>query len=149
MATRNLARTVVERGRAKWFREMERWGTRAERQAARQVLSRVHSIDDALEADSIEPRWADWEDGFNDSLAVAERFLQANAGRLWDDVYSELCRKYDRNTTKGRHLIDLHITSHMVEMPENDHRWMYRAHYSGAWVDERGILQYTQRKRWW
>jgi hypothetical protein len=149
MATRNLARTVVERGKSKVFREMEAFHHRSERQAARRVLARINSIDDAIEAPVVEKRHQDWDGGFADSLAVAERFLRSRAGQPWDKVYSELCSKYDRNTTKGRHLIDLHIVQSMV--PHHARlRWPWAPFppAAGAWVDRHGILRYTQRKRW-
>ncbi len=146
MATRNLARTVVERGRSKSTRDMEAFHHRSERQAARRVLARIQTIDDAIEAPVVEERRQDWDDGFADSLSVAERFLQARAGRPWDDVYSELCSKYDRNTTKGRHLIDLHIIR-MVERPKWP--WVPFPPRSGAWVDEHGILRFKQYEKWW
>lgn len=42
---------------------------------------------------------------FSDHLGPLRRLLRSKVGQPWDDVYSELCRRLDRNTVTGRHVI--------------------------------------------
>lgn len=143
MATRNLARSAVEGGRR--GRDMEKWDTRAERQATRLHLHRV----DAAAAEELGPAplrkesW--WGENLTDKLKPAERYLQANAGRPWNDVWSELCRRYDRRNLKGWHL-RRHIERHMVYGCEGHHAWPWASYTDGARVDDDGILRYRQRR---
>lgn len=148
MATRNLARTVTEGGRAGRWRE--RYSTRVERQQFRRYL-RVTSADEALDLGVRPERRNDyWGTSFTDRLKPVERFLAARAGRPWDDVFSELCSKFDRRSLLGWHLIDGHVLRHLVGFSASSGRYYLSfPPRSGAWVDERGILRYTQRKRWW
>jgi hypothetical protein len=156
MATRNLARTVVEGGRK--GRYIERVFTRSQRKRTKQQLQGITCARDADESigvmGKVYPDRCDhwWGTDFADRLTAVERYLQKNAGRPWNKVFSELCSKYDRRSLKGWHMIDGHIKSHMVDRVDND-RFRYGRDGSypighGAWVDEHGILRYTQRKRW-
>lgn len=147
MATKNLARSAVEGGRK--GRDMERWQTRAERQAVRIQLCGIRSVDDALDAGLLPPRWQDWDSGFTDKLNPTERFLRSRAGRPWNDVYSELCRRYDRRSLKGYHLVSAHIDRSMVGGHGHRWHWPFGASDYGPRVDEHGILRYTQKRRWW
>lgn len=141
MATKNLSRTVVEGGRR--GRYGERYVDRRVKRAVKAQLARG-------EEDPIEPvaTWVTSE--FSDRLAPVERFLQSNKGRPWNKVYSELCKKFDRRTLKGYHLLSAHVDRHMVDGHGlGAERAAYRRlHSYGAWVDRNGILRYTQRRRW-
>jgi hypothetical protein len=155
MATRNLARTVVEGGRKGRF--IERVFTRSQRKLTRQQLHGIDCARDAEESFAVmgkvypdrRDHW--WGTDFADRLTAVERYLQANAGRPWNKVFSELCSKYDRRSLKGWHMIDGHINNHMVAKPGK--RFLFGgSNYpprSGAWVDAHGILRYTQRTKWW
>ncbi len=153
MATRNLARTVVEGGRK--GRDYDRWGTRIERRNSKHQLQRIETGRDAEESYALQGkvcpgRRNEWGTSFSDRLTAVERYLQANAGRPWDKVFSELCSKYDRRSLKGWHMIDGHVKDHMVRLPGAMYLFGGSAYppSSGAWVDHHGILRYTQRKRW-
>ena len=145
MATRNLARTVVEGGRH--GRDDERAFTRSQRKGTKQQLYGITSARDADESyavmGTVYPERHGWAGtSFADRFKAVERYLQTNAGRPWNKVFSELCSKYDRRSVKGWHLIDGHLLRHMVRPSEGG------PPTSGAWVDRHGILRYTQWKRW-
>jgi len=43
-----------------------------------------------------------WREGRKLHLTPLNRFLQKSVGRKWDDLYSEVCRKFDKRTPEGR-----------------------------------------------
>lgn len=133
MATRDLARSAVEGGRR--GRDMEYWDSRSNRQRARITLASVRTLEDAWHAEPEEFTSGCWGSEFTDQLNPTRRFLEARAGRPWNAVWSELCRRYDRRTLKGWHLLR-HVKLQLIE-----------GRY-GARVDEHGILRYRQRRPW-
>lgn len=144
MATRNLARSLVEGGRR--GRYSERYALRAERRHIKEWLGSIGSVEEAEEASRVEPGWCHkgWGSEFSDRFAPVERFLEANAGRPWNRVYSVLCGRFDRRTLKGWHLLR-HVDRHMV----NGHGHYGRPWRSlwGASVGLDGILRYRRRTR--
>lgn len=136
MATKKLSRTVVEGGRR------GRWGERyLDRRHKREIGRKLRQGDE----DPVESP-APWvTSDFSDKLKPLYRYLQANAGRPWDKVYSELCARYDRRTLKGWHLLSGHVDRYTVEGHGRGWAHLFR---DGAWVDRHGILRYTQHKRW-
>jgi hypothetical protein len=129
MATRNLARTIIERGQHR------------QEQAARRLFRRQgrHQRFDA-EGDLVvgRERRADrkW---FIDHLNPLVRWLASRTGRGWRHVHRELCAMQDGCTLRGRHLRE-HV------------RWLVdvRPHPGGAgtfFVDRRGILRRWPRGR--
>lgn len=140
MATKKLSRTVVEGGRR------GRW---EERYVDRRVRRKVKAQLARGEEDPIEPAASHVSSEFSDRLQPIHRFLQANRGRPWDKVYGELCKRFDRRTLKGFHLLSGHIDRHMVTgHGDRDMSVAYPSKPVGPWIDRHGILRYTQRKRW-
>lgn len=45
---------------------------------------------------------ADAKDDGGYSYVYAQRWLKAQVGRLWDDVYSDVCRRFDARSYRGR-----------------------------------------------
>jgi len=143
MATRNLARSVVEGGRA--GRAMDYWNQRAERQAIRVYLKRIRSEEDATDAGPDPIRDPEYWTTMGDRFSQTERFMASRAGRPWNDVYSELCRRYDRRTLKGWHFLR-HVERDIVTQYNSPYR-LFCLPVSGAFVDAQGILRFKQRKR--
>lgn len=52
---------------------------------------------------------------FSDHLAPLRRLLRSKVGQHWDDVYSELCQRLNRNSVTGQHVI-----SHIWDFVERD-----------------------------
>lgn len=81
-----------------------------------------------------------------DRLAPLKRFLEANCGRPWADVYSEICKVADHRSIRGYHLRQ-HVWQYVV--PSN--HGGYRRHYGPFFVDIDGTLQkekqYTAEER--
>jgi hypothetical protein len=153
MATKNIARSAVEGGRAGRFTEKVK--TRSQR---RKVRAMLHGQDatgqdavDKFERRSAPIREKAWDGGFRDKLAPLHRWLQKNAGRPWNKVYSELCARFDRRSLKGWHLLSAHVDVYTVighgpALP--GWRVNQPAYTSGPYVDRHGILRYRQYRRW-
>lgn len=107
MSTKNLARTVIEAGRARWNRAARRHSNASER-AWERVTSHKLLTATELEAVIYRPRDKVCRDQ-RDRLAPAERWLRSQAGRPWAKVRSELFARFDARTTQGRHLIFDHV----------------------------------------
>jgi hypothetical protein len=50
---------------------------------------------------------------FNEHLGPLRRFLDANVGRPWDKVYSEICRHVDRGNVVQKHILT-HLFDYVV-----------------------------------
>src|SRR5688500_11192928 len=49
------------------------------------------------------PKW------LNENLAPLRRFLRSRCGRPWDEVYSEICQRINRDSA-----VQLHIWQHLM-----------------------------------
>ncbi|HEV8245813.1 MAG TPA: hypothetical protein VGP93_08590, partial [Polyangiaceae bacterium] len=97
MATKNLARTVIEGGRARYNRFRRRHSNGVERTHAHVLereLCRACELDDVV----FEPR-EHVQRGFHDKLGPARRWLCSQVGRPWDKVRGELFMRFDARTT--------------------------------------------------
>ena len=95
MATRNLARTVIEAGRTSGSKHDRRQRRRLDRRDARQYcrIARLSDDEGIAELDSAPvsvPGYISQED----KLGPALRWMRSKCGQLWDDVYSELSQKF-------------------------------------------------------
>lgn len=80
----------------------------------------------------------------NDRLAPLEKFLEKNAGRPWNDVYSEIREHCDTRSTRGQHLWE-HVHSSV-----RDHYYHHsHSSFRGAYIDDDGILQYKSSRRYY
>lgn len=107
MSTKNMARTIVEGGRATgWEARCE---TRAERRRAH-ILTHAAKFDAEVFEETPAPRRRSIRPEFRDRLGPLYRWIFKQQGRLWDDCYAEMASKFDARTTKGRHLLRDHLT---------------------------------------
>lgn len=79
-----------------------------------------------------------------DRLAPLRKFLAANCGRPWADVYREICEFADSRTIRGYHLRQ-HVWNFVV--PSN-YDVGHRRRYGPFFVDADGTLQ-KERPRVW
>lgn len=145
MATKNLARTIVEGGRAQHMRYAEKYYTRSERRRTSDFLRRVMYNHDLWDSEPVPIRKHDYKD-FADKTAALNRFLRTHCGRPWDQVWSTLCRNHDSRTLKGWHLVRDHA-QRLVERADT-----HRAKHASFVIDAEGNLRegykgYT-RSRW-
>jgi hypothetical protein len=132
MSTKNLARTVIEGGRA-WHNCWERRHSNGlERSREAQTSARLRT---AIELEELvyRPRPKVYA-CFRDKLGPAERWLAAQAGRPWSKVRSELVQRFDARTTAGRHI----LYDHLLPSVEVYRRPFVSAKFT---VDRAGILK--------
>ncbi|MFN0246427.1 MAG: hypothetical protein ACKV2T_05940 [Kofleriaceae bacterium] len=136
LSRKNLSRTVIEGGRRysnSYFRRASHGTARAR---TRDWLD--HIIDDVDGADATDPRpLPRVQKQFHDKLGPAQRWLDAQAGRPWNKVYSELRTKFDSRTLAGKHIVDDHMIGMVRRAGESTHYWSNRT----LVVDRDGILR--------
>lgn len=140
MSTKNLARTVIEGGRARYNKFERRHSTAVER-------SHAHQLEKALlrdvDADTcFVPRQPVYQ-GFSDKLSPAFRWLRSRAGRPWDKVRSELLARFDTRTTAGRHIVFDHLLAELSQAPSPRFARQRRFALSAG-----GLLLYRGRERY-
>ena len=135
MATRNLARTVVEGGRPHSNHIERDEATRAERHAVATFCNRARKDVDASLETALPLRKRVYRE-FADKLAPARRWLRSRVGRPWDETRSVLCRRFDRRKLKNWHLMDVH----MLRDVEGYYRYSFD-------VDANGLLTYPDGSR--
>jgi len=153
MATKRLSRTVLEGGSLGSYNWECVHYTRVERQKSRIELRRVAKGD--IEPDEyvgIE-RKNPWSgEKFTDHLSPLYGYLRKNAGRAWNDVYSDLAAQFDVRSLAGYHVFVQHIQREVCDwydviddVPGSVKNGTYRdMHY----VDADGILRFQQGKTW-
>ena len=150
MSTKNLARTVIEGGRtgySKWDRKR-----RAQKHRVRQHGIRKRLLTDLEYATALfdDDGFFDWDAiSHADRVNPCKRFLVSRVGRPWNDVYSEIRRKFDRRTLPGRHVVEDHLLRE-VELHERDSLGnLINPAYEHFYVDAGGILRHNPRRRRW
>lgn len=79
--------------------------------SARRKWQRI-PIDEGPRAEAIKERWRQSKAGMkslNENLAPLMRFLRRRIGRPWDEVYSEICERINRDSA-----VQLHIWQHLM-----------------------------------
>ncbi len=147
MSTKNLARTVIEGGR--YYRNCwERRQSHADERAALRVWMEQARADAEVAEARPAPRRKHVHRMFHDKLPPAERWLAAQVGRPWDDVYAELKERFDPRTTAGRHIVYDHMLGWVLGVGTHAHERYSRAPFT---LDERGRLMaspgYTRRRK--
>lgn len=162
MSRKRLSRTVIEGGRVgrnKWER---RHSHNEERTSERDYCQRVSKDPECYDEEQIVEKNYIYKE-FRDKLGPMYRWLYAQVGRPWNDVYSEVKTKFDDRTTAGRHIVNDHL-KRSVTLPNDPYQVAYPGGYSGYsdtgdtltsysqndfYVDEEGTLKvktYVSRK---
>lgn len=106
MATKNLARTVIEGGRSHWHKFERRRLTRCDRHRSR-VCARLAARDpdgdrEFLSRQTLRRRHFD-------RLSAAERWLASFVGQPWNTVRARIARNFDTRTVAGQHIVFDHL----------------------------------------
>ncbi len=131
MSTKNLARTVIEGGRAGYSKYKRRNTLQKMRtKNARVCYDMLRGYLDPDEATwPARGRGFDLEIAHADKVNPCDRFLLSRVGRHWNDVRSEICRRFDRRTLAGMHV----VTSHLLHVEDGRSRHVR--------IDGNGILR--------
>lgn len=153
MSTKNLARTVIERGRVGHNKYERRQSNKEQRATERAYLTEIRKDPEGFDECMLEER-SPVSKEFNDHLRPMYRWLQAQVGREWSIVRSEVFQKFDTKTTAGRHITFDHLLSSVVETKSGwdkhgrfaeDHAYYSQRHPS-FYVDENDTLCTGQQK---
>lgn len=137
MATKNLARTIIEGGRARYNKWERNYSHKEERALTREYFARARELEDGCEALSIGRRPKVYK-GFRDKLGAPRRWLRSQVGRPWDKVRSEIFSRFNPRSLAGQHIIFDHLLEEVVIHDVHD-RW--RGWRSNLYVDRHGILR--------
>lgn len=110
MSRKNLSRTVIEGGRYDGNKTDRYISNAKERARVKNYIQEVTLDMENYEEYDVEPREHVYK-GFKDKLGPMYRWLQAQVGRPWDEVRSEVAEKFDTRTTAGRHIVHDHLLS--------------------------------------
>lgn len=144
MATKNLARTVVEGGRTGHSKFERQCFMRQERRATRNFLRLVRQDQLYFEERPVPIRQRAYK-SFADKLSPAYRWLDSRVGKEWDQSHSALFRKFDTRTIAGRHIVFSHMLS-SVNSASDDHAF-FRYSQPKYIVDSNGVLTHGRRHR--
>lgn len=162
MASRNLARTVVEGGHPNWYKHDVAFLRRKERQRERRFCKKLLADPELWdEQPPLLTEKSGWWDNKHDHYAASvDKWLQAQSGRRWDEILSELTNTYD--TRKTRNYILLERICGMVCLIAHSngetcwHRFMVedgilktnRSHWRVRWWREKRLVSDEQLRDW-
>jgi hypothetical protein len=148
MSTKNLARTVIEGGRARYNKWARRHSHAQERFQERMVSSRLLSAIE-LAGDFVYAKRENVGRDFDDKLRPAERWLGSQVGRPWNKVRSELFARFDLRTTAGRHIVFCHLLPSVdLEIPRPGSRADFTVDAHGILRRKRRTLRVPKPKPW-
>ena len=140
MSTKNLARTVIEGGRSSYNKWERRESNASLRVANRSYQSALRDPEVAWAKTA--PERTKVRRDFADKLGPIRRWLDRSCGRPWDEVRSEIFRRFDVRTLAGRHIVFDHLLAevavHAIPQP-----YVYERYH----VDARGLLRQSTGNR--
>jgi hypothetical protein len=143
MATKNLARTVIEGGRCGHYKSEVAEHAGAERAASRTYLRAV-ARDPGAADEVADPRRAVVRPCFADKTSPMYAFLDSRVGTSWAKTYALIRERFDVRTTPGRHIVKGHLLADIALHGKdslNRSGWRQARYY----VDRSGILRKTPR----
>lgn len=153
MAKRNLARTAIEGGRAGHCRDAEHEYDQHERRTWRDYCAKAVVNPEVDEPYDNAPQ--SWDIGrkgreFDDRLNPILRWLEAQVGRPWNKVHSEIAEKFDGRTLAGRHVLG-HVRGFVTKLEAHVLAgWRYRVDrkfFPGElYIDQRGFLRQEPKR---
>ncbi|MBI4142360.1 hypothetical protein HY480_00620 [Candidatus Uhrbacteria bacterium] len=136
MAKKDLARAALEAGNQQEYQNVRRTLRRRHRHEAKAYCRLVARDPERAEAmvEPIAPEhrqpdacWA--SDMHGDKTGGVSRWLATFVGKRWDDVYSEVRRRFDVRTLAGWHVVTQHIIGMFAR--EGSHQAAYREYIIG------------------
>ena len=108
MATKNLARTVIEGGRTGYSKYHRHNSNRGQRRRERAFIYATQVDPDFPERQLMPVRMKAFKD-HADRLSAAESWLASHVGKRWDFVRAEIARRFDTRTIAGLHIVFDHL----------------------------------------
>ncbi|MEM9196034.1 MAG: hypothetical protein AAGF12_43110 [Myxococcota bacterium] len=135
MATKRLARTVIEGGRDNRNKSTRRQTHRVARAKERRATRRIQRDLESVEG-LVVPTRTPVRKGFRDKLGPAERWLRSRVGKPWHEVEGEILRVFNLDTIAGRHIAVDHLLPRWT-FGSRGYWWVHRSRFS---IDEAGRL---------
>jgi hypothetical protein len=142
MATKNLARTLIEGGRASGNKYARRRSHRLERALTREHIARALATAEGFEALSIGKRPKVYKH-FDDKLGPPRRWLRSQVGRPWGKVRSEMVARFNPRTLAGQHILYDHLLPEVRQFGDVRRR----AAHALLYVDRHGLLRESRPAR--
>ncbi len=141
MATKNLARTVIEGGRSRWSKNERRFANKSARRRVRQYARSLLFDAELGEGSSAPDRERVWRNHY-DRLSAAERWLASFVGRPWNVARAEIARRFDTRTIAGQHIVFDHL---LPSVKGGGHDTFGNCDFE---VDEQGLLKRLPPRRY-
>lgn len=135
MATKDLGRTALERGRTPEFKGRV---TKKERSLRTKTRLYLRAVDRENADDMIRPKREHETRHQEDKLNPVWRFLDKLVGRPWNKAYSLIRAKFDERTLAGRHVLRDHLLLEVDPRKSMPDMCFGVGHY---FIDRRGILR--------
>lgn len=130
MATKNISRTAIEGGRSNSWKVLTRHFEKSFRQKSR-IFD--EDSDYPSKVKSLNMRYYQ-----TDHLNPVLNFLISRVGKPWNDVYSEICKRFDRRTVAGQHILQ-----HIKDFFDQDSS---KPGINGLYINSFGILSRKEEK---
>jgi hypothetical protein len=149
MATKNLARSIIEGGRSGHYKA-ECARRMSEERSAWRAQARAIVLDPESYDEEVPAKRGHVLVDFSDKLSIIHRFLLSNVGRSWDEVRSELFDKFDIRTTPGRHVLFDHLLRDVADSPEEyDRAWGGPPKFFRDGDGKLRETEYWTKNHWW
>lgn len=126
MSTKRLSRTVIEGGRHHWSKFSRRNSHKEARAEERAFMSKV-KLDPENYEEEMAPELRPAIKDFDDKLGPMYAWLEAQVGKKWADIRSEIAEKFDIRTTAGRHITFDHLLYNINDTLSGFDKWGYIA----------------------
>lgn len=152
MSTKRLQKTVIEGGRLGFNKYDRRNSNKKQRATERAYMAAVMKDLECYDEDMLEERDPVGKE-FGDKLSPMFRWLDAQVGRKWSEVRSEVFKKFDTNTTAGRHITFDHLLRSVTDTlsgRDESGNIAENVTYDHFYVDGDDVLRKTKNKhkRW-
>jgi len=143
MSSKRLDKTVIEGGRIKSNKWDRRYSSKNERIKNKQYLHEV--VRDLEHAEEImEPERKKVYKEFSDKLSPMYRWIESQLGRPWKEVHSEIFKKFNSDTTAGRHILFDHLLESIVDTQSGYNKYGYLVDPDKETLKKRRLYRGTQ-----
>ncbi len=143
MSTKNIARSIIEGGRTRGYKDTRDEQKRSERHNFKQFLNQV-KIDSEIYDDGKDPVHEEpldtyqFDEKFADKISPLKRWVEKKNGKGWNNTFSEIKEKFNTDTTPGRHIVEDHLLNEF-QFDWHDHKFGYRK--DDLIINENGIIK--------
>ncbi len=148
MSTKKLSRTVNETGKSNRAKYSRKYSRKSFRAAERAYLDDIRKEPDLVD-EIAEPSETQASYGWHGAhIAPVVRWLGSQSGRLWNDVYSDICKQFSKDSDAYKTLM-----GRVEEVPDYTYgqykhglEYFTKSYYKNTfYVDDNGILRKKEK----